>query len=99
MPPRQARTQPPTGGPVYDKAHERLRAQWKPTVQAGQVVCWRCSHLIHPGQRWHLGHNDWDLTKYMGPEHEHCSTSAGATKGNLARAPRVEAEPNSEDFG
>jgi len=39
-------------------------------MDAGEVFrCWRCGELIRPGQPWHLGHDDYDRTKYRGPEH------------------------------
>ena len=65
----------------YDNAHRKLRAQWKPLVEAGRVNCWRCRQPIQAHEAWHLGHDDNNREAYRGPEHEHCNTrSAGLKK-------------------
>lgn len=75
----------------------RLRAHWRPAVDAGTVNCRRCHEPIRPGQPWDLGHeHDLVLGGHpsgpMAPEHakrEDCpargNRSAGATLGNLTR--------------
>lgn len=60
----------------YGKAHDQLRAKWKPTVQLGTVRCARCNQLILPGQEWALDHTD-DRASYLGPSHKQCNDSAG----------------------
>lgn len=65
--------------PKYGAAHQKLRAQWKPRVDAGTVhchhlpTCQREDTLIHPGEPWDLGHRDDDPTQYTGPEHRKCN--------------------------
>lgn len=53
----------------YGVAHQTLRKQWAPKVATGTVHCGRCGDTIQPGERWDLGHDDHDRTKYNGPEH------------------------------
>jgi hypothetical protein len=73
----------------YGGGHQRLRAQWKPAVDAGQawchaVVCLKPSRHITPGTPWHLGHTP-DRTAWTGPEHSVCNLSDGAVRGNRMR--------------
>ncbi len=75
----------------YSGQHPKLRAQWKPLVQAGQVFCHAAICLMpsrwippdKPGQRtgWHLGHTP-DRTGWTGPEHEKCNEADGARRRN-----------------
>lgn len=60
----------------YDAAHDRLRGQWKPKVESGDVDCARCGRPILAGQAWALDHND-DRTAYLGPSHATCNNRAG----------------------
>lgn len=53
----------------YGHHHQKLRAKLKPNVDAGHTNCWRCNTPIKPGQHWDLGHDDYDRTRYRGPEH------------------------------
>jgi hypothetical protein len=53
----------------YGPAHRALREHYRPAVEAGAVVCWRCGQLIQPGEAWDLGHDDHDRNVYRGPEH------------------------------
>jgi hypothetical protein len=57
----------------YDSAHDRLREQWRPRVEAGTVRCARCNSPIAKGADWDLGHDDHDRSRYAGPEHRACN--------------------------
>lgn len=71
----------------YGAQHQRLRAQWKPIVDAGGVPCSRCGLPIVPGTRWHLDHVDGGFDdEYWGPSHAACNTSAPHTRAGRARA-------------
>jgi hypothetical protein len=70
----------------YGAAHQRLRAQWAPRVEAGEVDCWRCEKPIEPGSPWHLGHDDVDRSITRGPEHDACNLGSAARR--RARVPR-----------
>lgn len=72
----------------YGAAHQGARESWRPRVEAGTVVCWRCDELIQPGQLWDLGHDDDDRGQYQGPEHRSCNRGAGARKTNAIRRRR-----------
>jgi hypothetical protein len=65
----------------YDRAHERLREQWRPRVEAGLVDCHAqpCTQpilRILPGALWDLGH-DRATGQHRGPEHRACNRSDG----------------------
>lgn len=67
----------------YDSAeHRAARAYWTPIVAAGQARCWRptCRKTLVPG-RWHVGHDDHQVTVIRGPECDTCNRKAGASKG------------------
>jgi hypothetical protein len=64
----------------YGADHVALRAAWRPLVEAGRVLCWRCGELIAAGDPWDLGHSDTDRSVYMGPEHR-AHNRATNTKG------------------
>lgn len=68
----------------YDRDHQRRREEWRAYVEAGMVACWRCGKPIHPREPWDLGHDDFDRSKYKGPEHRACNR---ATKRNGQRDP------------
>ena len=57
----------------YGTAHQKLRARWKPQVEAGNVNCARCHQPIRPGTPWDLGHDDHNRSRYSGPEHRTCN--------------------------
>ncbi len=67
----------------YGPQHQKLRAQWAVKVARGTIPCARCGYVIMRGQAWDLGHDDYDRTRYTGPEHAACNRAAG---GRLARA-------------
>lgn len=71
---------------VYGALHQALRRVVRPTVEAGQAVCWRCRRPIVPGQAWDLGHVDGDPSRYAGPEH--ASAADCPMGGNRATARR-----------
>jgi len=76
----------------YGGDHQRLRAQWKPKVDAGQAfchaaICLKPTRWIQPGTPWHLGHTP-DRTAWTGPEHEQCNESEAARRGNRTRGRR-----------
>lgn len=75
--------------PRYGRAHEALRAQWKPVVEAGGATCWRCAKPIGARERWDLGHDDDDPSYYRGPEHVLCNR--GAPHRSPDPEPRVRA--------
>lgn len=66
----------------YDSAHIRGRAKLKPTVDAGEAVCWRCGQPITPGELWDYGHDDDDRTVHRGAEHMACNR---ATKTHMVQ--------------
>ena len=76
----------------YGYQHQAKRDRWKPKVAAGQVRCWRCKLHIQSGQKWDLGHDDYDRTKYRGPEHALAKDCPAG--GNRATAGRRGANPN-----
>jgi len=57
----------------YGAHHQALRERLRPEVEAGVVRCARCGQLIAPGERWDLGHDDYDRISYAGPEHARCN--------------------------
>lgn len=67
----------------YDHAHRKMRANVALAVEAGRAICSRCELPISPGDLWHLDHDDTDRTKYLGPAHARCNTSAGGLKAHL----------------
>lgn len=70
----------------YGARHQRLRAWWAPHVAAGTVDCARCGERIEPSAEWHLDHDDEDRTKYIGPSHSWCNTSAGGRLGGRKKS-------------
>lgn len=65
----------------YGRVHQKLRASWKPYVDAGMAECHAAECLeerdghgrwITPGTPWHLGHTA-DRTAWTGPEHARCN--------------------------
>ncbi len=63
----------------YGGPHARLRAQWKPRVDAGQAWCVKCGSWIQPGTPWDLDHTD-DRAGWRGPAHRGCNRSDGQRK-------------------
>jgi hypothetical protein len=57
----------------YGAEHQKARRLVAPTVAAGLAVCARCKSPISPGEPWDLGHDDFDRSRYSGPEHRKCN--------------------------
>lgn len=74
----------------YGAEHVHLRRKYLDELnRVGQLHCWRCGGVILPDMPWHLGHDDWDRSKYRGPEHAKCNTAAAARKTNMIRRGRA----------
>ncbi len=69
----------------YGAAHQRVREGWRPVVESGDAVCWRCGVGIHPDEPWDLGHDDNNRDVYRGPEHRACNR---ATKSHAVQPKR-----------
>lgn len=69
----------------YGYEHQRMRRLWAARVAEGTVACARCGGPILPGMKWDLGHDDFDRSRYQGPEHSRCNRHAGAVKGAAIR--------------
>lgn len=74
------RTRASSAARGYGAAHQRERANWKPSVETGEVECALCGDLIEPGSEWHLDHTP-DRQRYRGPAHAHCNRTDGAKRG------------------
>jgi hypothetical protein len=75
----------------YGTSHQAERARWKPVVDAGQAycaetVCLERDRYIPPGTPWDLAHAPGG--GYLGPAHQSCNRSEGATRGNRGRRKR-----------
>ena len=82
-----ARYRGTTAARGYGGQHQKLRAQWKPAVDAGQAICHAaiCLHpsrWIQPGTPWHLGHTA-DRTAWTGPEHALCNEADGGRRSRM----------------
>jgi hypothetical protein len=77
----------------YGANHKQMRARWASKVKQGGVLCARCGrpipadidaqcpHCHQHGCGWDLGHDDYDRSKYSGPEHACCNRAAGGRQG------------------
>ena len=70
----------------YGARHKKLREHYRRPVATGTVRCARCGGLIAPGEPFDLGHDDFDRSRYAGPEHVKCNR---ATAGRRAAPPPV----------
>jgi hypothetical protein len=64
----------------YGWKHEKQRKVWEPLVATGRCVCARCARPILPGMKWDLGHDDYDRSRYTGPEHRKCNRATTKPK-------------------
>ena len=93
---------------TYDRRHKAGREALRPLVDAGEAYCTEIICLeeldghtrwIQPGTPWHLAHDrDAGPGRYLGPAHQRCNTSEGATFGNLQRQPTDEHEPEPSGY-
>lgn len=83
----------------YSGDHRKLRAEWAPHVEAGQVRCFRagCGRLIEPGSPWDLGHRDDDRSQWTGPEHRACNRRTAAHRAERKQPERRHREPSIAD--
>lgn len=85
--------------PVYGYNHQEMRARLAPIVEMGGWICTRYEHPqfpdcpgeILPGDPWDLGHDDRNVTRWSGPEHQACNRKAGALKAAAQLELNVEA--------
>ena len=77
-------TRPTTTQRGYGAAHQRKRAEYQAKVDAGGAKCWRCHKPVNPGDEWHLGHDDYDRSKYKGIECPQCNLGVGGKAGAAA---------------
>ena len=73
-------TRAPDHDSRYGWPHRRLRARVAREVAAGRAVCVRCELPIHPRERWDLGHDDLDRSRYSGPEHRRCNRATAGRR-------------------
>jgi hypothetical protein len=64
----------------YGAVHQALRKRWASRVVRGEVRCARCGRLIVPGTPWDLGHDDYDRSRYTGPEHRACNRATSGRR-------------------
>ena len=69
----------------YGSRHQALRAKLAPRAAAGLTRCARCGKPIRPEEPWDLGHDDFDRTRYTGPEHARCNRATTGRKRNSRR--------------
>ena len=60
----------------YGVVHRAIRRKLAPVVAAGLAHCVRCGELISAGSAWDLGHDDFDRSRWTGPEHPKCNRGA-----------------------
>lgn len=73
----------------YGHRHQKLRKQWARVVDQGGVRCARCGLPISPSEPWDLGHDDFDRSVYVGPEHRACNRSTSGRRKQKRRQSRA----------
>ena len=67
----------------YGYKHRRLREQWRPRVERGEVACclpWCGGLMILPGEPWDLAHDPMDPSRTLGPAHAACNRNTSFEK-------------------
>jgi hypothetical protein len=79
----------------YGGKHQQLRKRWTPAVERGEVNCARagCGLPILPGEPWDLGHDDYDRSRYSGPEHRECNRGAPGKRRGQQTAAKATPQP------
>lgn len=68
----------------YGVEHQRQRKMLVPFVAAGLASCARCGEPIGIGEPWDLGHDDYDRSRWTGPEHRHCNRATNRLRVSRA---------------
>jgi hypothetical protein len=53
--------------------HQVWKEAWRPHVEAGGILCWRCDEVLNPADPWDLGHNEQHPSRPALPEHILCN--------------------------
>jgi hypothetical protein len=65
----------------YGHSHRKLREQWRPRVERGEVACCcGCGQVIWQGEAWDLGHDPLDPSRYLGPMRARCNRNTAREK-------------------
>lgn len=73
------------------REYRTAKAAGQRHVNTGHARCWRCHTPLHPGEPWHLGHDDHNRSIIRGPECVDCNLHAAAQAG--ARAANQQQTP------
>jgi hypothetical protein len=86
---------PSTSEQGYGWTHQQIRRRWAREVELGGVHCARghdcleryrpTGTLILPGEPWDLGHDDFDRSRYNGPEHRRCNRAVASRDRRTSR--------------